>query len=192
MTQQHEHRYQTSAYRNMALFKFRNGHTPRSNGTVSEHIHYPHFAGMELNDLKHHVGVRSNDSKFDDVLVPWLHKVKDHAIKNKIAANKPKKAEPTVVSELKEGQTVSDLRVAAPDAKPTLKVVYSADDASTHHGVEKKPNPKKEARKAALEKSGTMTKGNATQTKAQVINADARRAEVMAARPQCQPRILKR
>lgn len=185
----HEQRYQSSSTRNADNFLSRGGKVPKHfTGTAPAEVNYAHFAGMEMEDLKHHVGLRKNDSKFDGELSAWLGKVKDHATKNKIAAKSHKKAAPAVVSELKEGQTVLDLSTAV-DITPKAVFGPRSQQVSdellgqirVEASTEKKVNPKKAQRQAALEASGTAPKK---------INADTVRAEKMAGMAKRQPRIL--
>lgn len=168
MTVQHDQRYATASVRNVTS---RLGHKPTADYKIA------HFAGMELEDLKHNVGVRKNDNKFDLDLGPWLASIKAQAEKIGVKA-KAKKASPTVVAELKDGQTVKDL-IAAPEVTPKSVVVTSAETVEAP--AEKKVNPKKAQRQAAIEASGTAPKK---------VNADAQRAEKMAGMAKRTPRIM--
>ena len=182
MTVQHDQRYANACIRNVSS---RLGQKPTADYKIA------HFAGMELEDLKHSTGVRKNDNKFDLDLGAWLGKLKDHAVKAGIAAKAKKKQE--IVLTNKEGTVIytgidadsklgKDLMDAAPTSAPTTKIVYSAEDTTAHHApAEKKVNPKKAQRQAALEASGTAPKK---------VNADTARAEKMAGMAKRQPRIM--
>jgi hypothetical protein len=185
MTQMHEQRYATSSVRNAENFLARGGRVRiNSGGTLASDVNYPHFAGMEMDDLKHHVGLRKNDSKFDGELSAWLGKVKDHATKAGIAAKSRKKIAPTVVSELQEGQTILDLTDAV-DTKPQVVAEprpkkFDEVYMEAHGSAEKKINPKKAERQAAASDAGPVKK----------INADTARAEAMAGKAKRTPRIM--
>lgn len=172
MTVQHDQRYATASVRNVTS---RLGYKPTADYKIA------FFSGMELEDLKHNVGVRKNDTKFDVDLGPWLASIKAHAEKAGITAKAKKKDAPTVVAELQEGQTIANL-VAAPTVTPTTKVVYDAKASTFDASAEKKVNPKKAQREAAIASSG-MAPGKR-------INADQQRADAMPAKAKRTPRIM--
>lgn len=184
MTVMQERRYATSSTRNVELFIKRGGKAP---GQPAQQIDYAKFCGMELDDLKHHVGVRKKDTHHDLTLGAWLGPVKAHAAKNKIAAKSHTKAGP-VVEAKKDSDFVRKVQSAGrdiefPHAKGHNVGIYYADDKTTHYEAPaKKVNPKKAARQAAIEASGTAP--------GKRINADEQRAQAMAAKAKRQPRIM--
>lgn len=181
MTAMHQARYLSAAGRNVGNFLQRKGHTPHSNGTLSKDVHYAWFMGMELKDLKHHLGVREKDTSWDVTFTDWLARIKAHAAKAGIKASFNRPGYTAI--ETAPAEDERSIKINIEHAKVVTPALIEIGDSPV-----KKVNPKKEARKAALEKSGTGNQPN----KAQKVNADARRAEVMAGKTQRQPRILKR
>lgn len=165
MTAMHEQRYATSSTRNVDNFIKRGGHTYLQNGTLSKEIHWAHFAGMELDDLKHHVGIRQKDTTYDLKLGAWLGPIKDHALKNKIVAKSHKKA---IKPEVGAVEAI-DIPLDSEAGKIAIAAVAKAETEKPHA------------------KAGPRAKQ--VEAFAEVKNADQRRAEAMAAKPQRQPRL---
>jgi hypothetical protein len=166
-TVQHDQRYHAAADRNTANFgRFK----------PSADYSYAHFAGMELLDLKHHVGVRRNDNSYDTFLTDWLNKVKDHAVKNKIAAklrNKPAEA-PKELSLAAQGVNAPIVEALVEPVTPFKKGTKQGKAAKFIAAV-----ISEEANPQAI-------------SPAKPVNADTARAEAMAAKATRQPRIQTR
>jgi len=177
MTVQQLRRYESSSARNFDNFVRRDGKKPpvHFTGTEEAQINYAHFCGMELLDLKHHLGIRPRDINFDVTLTDWLNKVKAHAKKAGIAAKPKKEATPS------EPEAIVKALIKAGAEPDQIKIAVVVDGQATPEPV-KKINPKKAARQAAIEASGTAP--------GKRVNADAQRAQAMAAKTKRQPRIM--
>lgn len=162
------------------------------------HAGLTHFMGMELGDLKHHVGVRQKDTSLDEMLGPWLSSVQAQAKKAGLKSTFKKRGGHAQVDgvlndkgELTSEQiTAKNLTKVAPlpGNVPIVDAFDGSEEGDTKPKAqgEKKVNPKKAARQAALEKSGTARTGNSNQK----ANADAKRAEFMSQQKTRQPRVF--
>lgn len=188
MTVKHQQRYQNASARNVASI------LAQAIGTRASH-----FAGMELDDLKHHAGVRQKDMGYDESLKSWLDKQHASAKKTGVKPTFKKRGGHEPVADGMLDNNGELIKVKAEDetvAKNLLKVAPLPGNAALSDSFGnaepddtapvKKVNPKKLARQQALEKSGTARSGNVSQK----VNADAKRAEVMAGKTQRQPRIF--
>lgn len=179
-------RYEESSSRNVDNFLRGRGHTELP--AISAYL-----SGMELKDFKHHLGVREKDTAHDEPLTACLNKAHASAKKAGLKPTFKRKAGHAQVDGVmaEDGELIvaKNLTVVAP-LPGNAALSDNFGNAQADDTPVKKVNPKKAARQAALEKSGTARQGNKAQTANQKVNADAQRAEAMSKMAKRQPRVF--